>query len=282
MTPLWESLKKITDELSSISDNPRFEAELLLSQSLNISRAELLVKIKENIKIPPIVEDWVQRRRKHEPLAYILGFTEFFGLKIKTSPPIFIPRPETELLVEKSLELIEKGGKDKVRILELCTGTGCISIAIAKNIRKETNIFALDINHEAVELAQDNAKMNEVNIYFIVADLFQSLNRKEKYDLIVANPPYISENDREKLPPTVKDFEDSKALFSKDNGLDIIKHIIQESIYYLHKGGYLLMEIGENQNDNVENLLSTNNYEEINTLLDLQSLPRVVIGKWNY
>ncbi|MGC9054658.1 MAG: hypothetical protein ACP5KS_12340, partial [Candidatus Hydrogenedens sp.] len=114
MPSLWVLLNQISNQLKPVSDNSRFEAELLLAHALNTKRAELLSKIKEEITIPEQLNQWLERRKKHEPIAYILGYTEFFGIKIKTVPPVFIPRPETELLVEETLKIIKKKNKEIV------------------------------------------------------------------------------------------------------------------------------------------------------------------------
>jgi len=278
--PLWVILNQISEELKPVSDNPHFEAELLTAHVLKISRAELLSKVKENIEPSSELYQYVDRRKKHEPIAYILGYTEFFGLKIQTRPPIFIPRPETELLVEESLNIIENLQNNKVKVLELCTGTGCISIAICLNVNKTIDCTAIDLSKDAISLAQENANQNNAKIQFIIGDLFQPLSNIEKYDLIVANPPYISENDRDRLPSIVKDYEDSLALFSKNDGLDTIQKISQQARQYLKEGGWLLLEIGDNQKEQVEQIFEKNGYNNIEILPDLQTLPRAVKGKY--
>jgi len=280
MPSLWLLLNHISNELIPVSDNPRFEAELLLAHVLNITRAELLSKIKEEISIPEQFYQWIERRKKHEPIAYILGYTEFFGLKIKTVPPIFIPRPETELLVEEALKIIGIKEKETFNILELCTGTGCISIAIYKNTKKKVKCFAIDINENAVKLAKHNAKENKVSVNFIVSNLFTSIDNINKFDIILANPPYIPENNRDVLPPTVRDYEDSQALFCQGDGTHIIHEIISEARKYLNTDAGLLLEIGDNQRELVERIFQKNGYDNIETLFDLQKLPRVVKGNW--
>lgn len=280
MPPLWLVLNQISNELVSVSDNPRFEAELLLAHALNITRAELLSKIKEEITLSEQLNQWIERRKRHEPIAYILGYTEFFGLKIKTVPPIFIPRPETELLVEETLKIIEKKNKETFHILELCTGTGCISIAIYKNANKKVKCFAIDINENAVKLAQYNAGENKVSVNFIVSNLFTSINSKNEFDIILANPPYIPEKNRDTLPPTVRNYEDSQALFCQEDGTYIIRKIISEARRYLSIGGWLLLEIGDGQKEVVERIFQENGYDNIETLYDLQKLPRVIKGNW--
>lgn len=282
MPPIWVLLNHITSELKIVSDNPRFEAELLLANALNMTRAELISRVKEEINIPTQIPLWIERRKKHEPIAYILGYTEFFGLNIITTPPIFIPRPETELLVEETLKIIEQSTKETINILELCTGTGCVAISICKNLKKKIKCIVTDINKKAILLAKQNAKKNSVNFDAIICDLFSAINDRIKFDIIVANPPYISEKCRDSLPPTVKNYEDPQALFCEGEGTAVIKKIIKDAKNYLTEGGWLLLEIGEEQSEFVEKIFYKNEYDNINTILDLQKLPRIVKGNWNH
>ncbi len=281
MPPIWVLLNHISEQLNPVSDSPRFEAELLLAHALNISRAELLSRIKEDIDLPDIIEDWIQRRKKYEPLAYILGYTEFFGLKIKTIPPIFIPRPETEILVEETLKIIETLNQQNINVLELCTGTGCIPIALLKNTNKKIYCLSTDINEEAITLARENARINGVNINFLVGDLFECLSHNISFDIILSNPPYISESDKDKLPPTIRDYEDSLALFCEKEGTQIIQKIVEDAKYCLKDGGHLLLEIGDNQKEIVEKIFHKNGYDNIDTTNDLQKIPRVIKGRWH-
>ncbi len=281
MPPIWVLLNHITSELKIVSDNPRFEAELLLAHALNITRAKLLSRVKEEIYIPSQIPLWIERRKKHEPIAYILGYTEFFGLKIKTIPPIFVPRPETELLVEESLKIIKQSTKETINILELCTGTGCVAISVCKNSKKKMKCIVTDINEKAILLAKENAKKNHVNFDAIICNLFSAIYERNMFDIIIANPPYISEKCRDSLPPTVKNYEDPRALFCEEEGTAVINKIIKEAKNYLTEGGWLLLEIGEEQNELVEKIFYKNEYDNIDTILDLQKLPRIVKGNWN-
>jgi release factor glutamine methyltransferase len=121
MSPLWALINEVSQQISTVSDNPHFEAELLLANAFKITRAELLSRVREEVIPPPILYHWIERRKEHEPIAYILGYTEFYGIKIHTVPPIFIPRPETELLVEETLKIIEKLEQEPITVLEPCT-----------------------------------------------------------------------------------------------------------------------------------------------------------------
>ncbi len=277
---VWELLNHITNLLVPITDNPRFEAELLLAHSLKVSRSHLLANIREKIEPPEILNELISERLKHKPIAYILGYTEFYSLKIFTQPPVFIPRPETELLVDKAINLIKHSDKNFFRLLELCTGTGCISIAIFKNVTKPISIYATDISKEAIHLAVQNATYHNVNIGFLLADLFSPFASRSFFDIIVCNPPYVSLEEWQSLSTAIKEYEDKNALLSGDNGLQIIRDIVNQSKQYLVNGGYLLFEIGENQREDVLMLLSSAGYTNIEIFCDLQNLPRVAMCKW--
>ena len=174
---------------------------------------------------------------QNKPLQYIIGATDFLDLKIKVKEPILIPRPETEEWVNNLLNRFKNFENHKLKIIDIGTGTGCIAIALAKFF-KNSEIFAIDINPVALKLAGENAELNRIkNIKFVESDLFSNFN--EKIDLIVSNPPYISLKDYENLDASVKNWEDKIALAAEDDGLFIIKKIIEQSKNYLYKDSIL-------------------------------------------
>src|SRR3990167_44038 len=185
-------------------------------------------------KLNCLIKEHVEQNK---PLQYIIGATDFLDLKIKVKEPILIPRPETEEWVNNLLNRFKNFENHKLKIIDIGTGTGCIAIALAKFF-KNSEIFAIDINPVALELAKENAELNQIkNIKFVESDLFSNFN--EKVDLIVSNPPYISLKDYENLDASVKNWEDKVALAAEDDGLFIIKKIIQESKNYLNKDSIL-------------------------------------------
>jgi len=203
------------------------------------------------------------------PIQYITGSANFMGLELEVKPGVFIPRPETELLVEKIIELVHSPQstvhrKNSVRgpstvdrgpsILDLCTGSGNIAITLAKSL-KDAKIIASDISNEALAIARSNAESHNCgNIEFIKSDLFDNID-KEPFDVIVSNPPYVSESDWPKLPKDVL-CEPRLALYAGRGGLDFYKRIFREAAVFLKKDGYLIMEIGYNQKDSVIDLIN--------------------------
>lgn len=279
MPYVWEILNQITTRLFSVTNNPRFEAELLLSHALGITRANLLSKLRDCIDPPLSLNEFVSQRLQYKPLAYILGYTEFYSLIIFTEPPVFVPRPETEILVEKTIEIVENIPRDNLKVLELCTGTGCIPVALLKNTKKDIFIISTDISENAIRLAKKNISYHNVNVNLLLTDLFSAITPTPLFDIIVSNPPYVSEDEWKHLSPTIKEYEDKNAIVAGKDGLEVISKIVWGARLYLKKGGYLIFEIGENRKDDVLELLSKAGYVDAKVYDDLQFLPRVAIGK---
>ena len=194
----------------------------------------------------------------HKPLAYILGFVPFLNLHITVKPPILIPRPETEEWVQNNIAQLKKEGFASGRILDIGTGSGCIALAFAQAFA-QASVVASDINPQALELAQHNAKQNNIsNITCVHSDLFEKLRQSEKFDLIVSNPPYIARNQLEKMSASVTKWEDHNALFAHDHGLALIKKIITNAQHWLlpSKNSYnLIIEIAEYHQPALEQFL---------------------------
>jgi release factor glutamine methyltransferase len=252
MTEPWTSLKLIQWTAGHFEKkgipNPRLDAELLLAHVLKCKRIDLYVGHEAAVSDKDLAKyrELIERRAKREPLQYILGATEFWGLKFKVTPDVLIPRPETELLVEEALK-----NKDVISILDIGTGTGCIAIALAKNL-PEAKVTATDLSKEALAVAKENAEANGVadRIEFVASDIapwlfFETQDRK--FDLIVSNPPYIRSLELDLLQPEVGQFEPRGALNGGDDGLETIKKILKEAPDFLKQGGRLLMEVGEGQ-----------------------------------
>ena len=190
------------------------------------------------------------RRAAREPLQYILGETEFMGLTFHVESGVLIPRADTEILVEKALELMRPGA----RVLDIGTGSGAIAISLAK-LGKSARVTAVDVSDKALEIARKNAESNGANVEFIKSDCFSALKGR-KYDMIVSNPPYISDDEMRGLMPEVK-LEPELALFGGADGLDFYRRISREAPGYLNEGGWLLFEIGWLQKDAVSALVQT-------------------------
>jgi release factor glutamine methyltransferase len=216
----------------------------------------------------------LKRRASREPLQYITGRQEFFGLDFEVSPGVLIPRPETESIVENAVEILRK--IENPRFCEIGVGSGCISISILHKL-KTAHAFAGDVSEKAIRIAQRNAEKHHVSerLDLKTSDLFGAF-QNEKFDLIVSNPPYISSADFEALQPEVRNFEPRDALTDGQNGLSVIEQIIIQSPNFLKPGAFLLMEIGFGQADEIHKMFSKENWQTVEILPDLQGIPRTV------
>lgn len=212
------------------------------------------------------------RRMNHEPVQYIIGEQEFCGLRFLVQPGVLIPRPETELLAEAVFK--EASGK---RVLDMCTGSGCIAITVAK-LGCPVCVAASDASSEALAVAKKNAELLEVPVTFFHGDLFE--NVEGKYDIIVSNPPYIKSKVVEGLMPEVKDFEPRMALDGTEDGLLFYRRIGNDAKSYLVPGGRLMFEIGHDQGEEVSGLLRDEGYEEVEVKKDYAGLDRMVFAVW--
>ena len=253
----------------------RRDAELLLMHVIGCDRAYLLTR--PEIELSPdqsaIYQAWIARRADNEPVQYIVGEQEFFGLKFRVTPEVLVPRPETEHLVEAALARVDHDAP--VHIADVGTGSGAIAVAIAQALPK-AQIIALDISPGALNVARENTKRNGVaaRIRFLQSDLLAGVSG-ERFDMIVSNPPYVAEG--EQLEAQVRDFEPSYALFAGPQGLDIYRRLIPQAHVALRPGGWLLMEIGHGQQEALTELLG--GWDGVSFVEDLQGIPRVVCAR---
>ena len=243
------------------------DAEWIYSLVLGVKRSELtsgrVINMEESKRISEIVE----KRLTGRPLWYIVGDTEFYNCKIKVDERALIPRPETELLAEAACKTVEDGDK----VLDLCTGSGCIAVAIAKNCAgRRVSVTAADLSDAAIMLAEENAKLNDVNINFVQSDLFGGV--RGRFNLIVCNPPYIKSADIPKLQKEVREYEPRIALDGGDDGLDFYRRLAKEVRSYLAKDGMLLLECGEGQAEEILKLFGRRDYAMV--LKDLSGVDR--------
>lgn len=257
------------------------EAELLFTEILNCSSADLylnrhLLLDKNNAAV---ISGVLKRRAFGEPLQYITGSSDFFGLKIRVNKDVLIPRPETEILVETVLRLPLEGRavKPAAKILDLATGSGCIAVALARHLKRAC-IDASDISKKALSVAESNAKLNKVKVNFIHSDLFASVKSCD-YAAIVSNPPYIKSSDIDNLQPEVR-MEPRHALDGSEDGLFFYRRIAAFAPGHLIDGGFLAMEIGFGQAQKVKNILKkTGNFEIIEVIKDYNNIDRVVVSR---
>jgi len=219
----------------------------------------------------------LSRRAAGEPIQYIVGETEFYGLPFHVTREVLIPRPETEHLVEKVLELLPLFSPP--RIVDVGTGSGAIAIALAHEWPSAV-VTSIDVSSSALELARRNAARNGFadRIRFLEGDLLAPV-AGEQFDVVVSNPPYVATVDRETLAAEVREHEPAVALFAGDDGLDVIRRLIPEALAALVSGGYLLLEIGQSQSGATGDLLASAGYEAIEFVPDLQGIPRVAVAR---
>jgi release factor glutamine methyltransferase len=257
------------------------ELELLFTEILGCQRHQLYLN--EKIKFSPLQREFLisalRRRALGEPIQYILGKTEFMGLEFKLNQDVFIPRPETEILVEYTLGLIARLEKKILRVLDLCTGSGCIAISLAKYIMDKNIIFyATDLSKKALDIAKVNAKIHQVKINFLNADLFNGM-KQDSFDIIVSNPPYIPSDQIDKLSKEIS-YEPKIALDGGKDGLEFFRRIIKGSSFYLKADGFLVMEIGFGQLISIKNIFKNiRNLRIIDCVKDYSNIERVMVAK---
>lgn len=258
--------------LANIEDS-RNDAWLLLSMVCKMDRSFYYLHMEEDLPEEQLSEYEIalKKRAEHVPLQYIVGETEFMGLKFKVNSNVLIPRQDTETLVEEALKVVKPG----MRVLDLCTGSGCIIISILHNVT-EVEGYAVDISKQALNVAKENAKLNDVSVMFERSDLFD--NVVGTFDIIVSNPPYIRTEEIVKLMPEVQSFEPLEALDGKEDGLYFYREIVAKCKDYLNPDGRILFEIGYDQGEEVSALLREAGFQEIRVIKDLAQNDRVVTG----
>jgi release factor glutamine methyltransferase len=269
------ALRDAVKSLGRISDSPRLDAELLLSRALDVPRSYLIAHPEDALD-PAASERFTQlieRRAAGEPMAYISGSKEFWSMELMVSPDTLVPRPETELLVERALMYL--GRRASQRILDLGTGSGAIALAIARE-RPLCEIVATDISEAAIAIARQNARhLDLANVSFAAGNWIEPV-AGQQFDIIVSNPPYVRSNDPglEKLQ-----HEPLSALVAGEDGLDDIRTIAATAGSVLVDGGRLLIEHGSEQQEAVADVLAKNGWKDIECVQDYGGRPRVSIAK---
>ncbi len=257
----------------------RRDAELLLLFLIGKNRAWLMAHLDDDFAGCTAIryEGLLRRRRAGEPIQYITGEAEFYGLPLCVTPNVLIPRPETEHLVEKALELA--GQFTRPAIVDIGTGSGAIAVAVAHQLH-DACVTAIDISESALAVARGNAQRNgvEARIRFLRGDLFAPV-AEDRFDIVVSNPPYIPAADRDALSPEVRDHEPALALFAGSDGLDIYRRLIPAAHSVLVPGGYLVLEIGYGQSESVRMLLAGAGFTHIEFAPDLQGISRVATSQ---
>ena len=260
-------------------ENARLDAEYIFAYVLGVKRISLMLNFDEEIseENKNLIRQYIVRRGKYrEPLQYIVKEWEFYGYPIKVDGRVLIPRQDTEILVEQCIYLMKE--KENPKILDIGTGSGAISIALAKEL-PESEVLGLDVSDDALKMAVINRELNNVsNLKFLKSDVFQHV-REKNYDLIVSNPPYIPVEEYNELMPEVKEYEPRMALTDGGDGYYFYKKISEESVNYLKNGGYLAFEVGYNQGETVSQLMEKNGFQIVGRVADYGGIERVIIGR---
>ena len=281
MSETWTLLKLLrwaTDFFSAKGiDSPRLDAELLMAHVLELDRVGLYLNYDRPLTKSELdaLRPLVKRRGQREPLQYLIGYTEFWSLRFKVSPAVLIPRPDSEILVEEALTRAGDNGC----LLDVGTGSGAIVISLAMEL-ESWQLEGLDISSEALAIARDNAGQYQLTdrLQLFQGDLEQL--PKKKYDLIVSNPPYIAEGEWDSLMPEVRCHEPRLALVAKNGGLDCYQKLVLQVPDRLKAGGWLLVEIGSQQAEAVQNLFSAAGLQQVFVRDDYSGQPRVVGGQF--
>jgi release factor glutamine methyltransferase len=263
------------------SDTPRLDAEILLAHARGCRRIELYTRFDEVLseRERSAMRDLVRRRAQSEPVAYLVGHREFFSLDFQVTPAVLIPRPDTETLVVELLDVAKP--LSAPRILDVGTGSGCIAIAAAVN-HPTAQITATDANDAALAVARENALQHRVveRIAFRSGDVFAPVEQDEPFDIVVSNPPYIAEHEKETLQNDVRKYEPHEALISGPSGLEVLFRLIDEAPRHLAPAGTLMLEISPEQSKAVAGRMdSSGRFEDIRVVKDLPGLARVVRGR---
>lgn len=312
----------LTEGISYLRDKDITECEnnawILFEYVFDMKRHQYFMKLNDSVTDDRAVvrfRECIARRAEHIPVQYITGTQDFMGLTFKVNENVLIPRQDTEILVEKVLKVVgqmrsvpareidvlqsrqltherEKTVGDNacnshtcgnIRILDMCTGSGCIAISVSRLGNVEAT--AVDISEEALKVAEENAKnLGADRVNFIQSDLFEKINmnngveQSQRYDIIVSNPPYIPTKVVDGLLPEVREHEPRLALDGTDDGLEFYRRITEESVRYVKENGWLMYEIGCEQGEAVKKLMIDKGYEEVNIIKDLTGLDRVVAG----
>jgi release factor glutamine methyltransferase len=260
-------------------ERPRLDADLLLAHALGSTRIQLIVDAKKPLAAGELAtfRELVKRRRAREPMAYILGVREFYGRSFRVDARVLVPRPDTEGLVEVALERT-RAVSMSMRALDLCTGSGCVAVSLALE-RPTSLVFATDLSPDALAVARDNAlRLGAYNVALRTGDLFAAVDASCRFDLVTANPPYISTAEIPTLMPDVRDFEPRLALEAGEDGLASLRRVVGQAPEHLAPGGVLAVEVGAGQAPAVVELFGHAGFDAVDVRRDYGRIERVVSG----
>jgi len=262
----------------------RLNVELLLSHALQCQRIELYTHFDKPLSTAELktFRELYQRRLMHEPVQYIVGTTSFMGMQFVVDNRVFIPRPETETLVEQvMLKCNQRVEEEETYILDVGTGSGNVAVSLAKLVKK-TRIVSIDKSGQALSVAQANARAHGVaeNILFVNANFFHASTSlfTRQFDYLVSNPPYVSIQEWQELDPEVREFEPQQAVSDQHDGYMFYRRIGEVAPQFVRKGGWVIVEVGYGQAEGVREIFRSASFVEISIVNDLQEIPRVVLG----
>lgn len=274
---IGSALSEAARTLAANISEPRLDAALLLSHVIGRDRAFLIAHPEVTIAGPQLkeFEELIARRAQGEPLQYLTGHQEFFKLDFEVTPDVLIPRPETELIVEAALELVDPNAA--FAFADLGIGSGCLAVSILNECRK-ARALGIDISEQALRITQRNAERHRVanRLSLIQSDLFDAISVTEMFDLIVSNPPYVSDDEMKTLQREVQR-EPRAALAGGSDGLALIRRLLLEAPGHLRRGGYLIFEFGINQDVSIRDLVDREVWKLIEIRNDLQQIPRMIV-----
>lgn len=276
-----ETLKEASEKLREANvPNDILDAQTLLAEALGKDRTYLIINF--NQQIPEDVlskyQTMVARRAAGEPLQYITGRQEFFGLEFEVTPDVLIPRPETELIVEETIRLVQTIRHARPLIIDVGAGSGCIALALAREL-DDARVIASDISMSALRIAHRNAERHalENRVGFVASDLLDAFAAEPFADFILSNPPYVSDEEMPKLQREVRDWEPHLALTDSQDGLSLYRRLLKDASSRLNPGGYLMLEMGYTQSGRISAMADRNVWAEARLLDDLQGIPRTIV-----
>jgi release factor glutamine methyltransferase len=255
----------------------RRDAEWLLLHVIKQNKAWLMAHDAETLHAADLKKfsDLIERRATGEPMQYIIGECEFFGLPFRVTPAVLIPRPETEHLVEVVLE--KARAIEGARIVDVGTGSGAIAVTLALKLKK-AKVTAVDLSADALDVARGNAERNGAIVRFLGGNLLEPVEG-ETLDFVVSNPPYVPDVEKAWLSVDVRDHEPHLALFGGEDGLEIYRRLIPQAMDVLESGGWLVMEMGFGQAERVQDLMEQAGFKKIEIVADLQGIERIICGR---
>jgi release factor glutamine methyltransferase len=280
-TTISEVLKRASRFLrESAVPNDILDAQTLLAEALGRDRTYLIVNYHQEVS-PEVLERYrilVERRASGEPLQYITGHQEFFGLEFEVTADVLIPRPETEIIIEETIRLAREANLDKQLIIDVGTGSGCIAITLAREL-EQSRVIAIDISAAALMVARRNARRHglENRIAFIASDLLLAFSQSLVADFIISNPPYVSKDQLAGLQREVRDWEPRLALTDFGDGLSFYRSLFEQAPAILKSGGYLICEMGYTQSEKILAMIDPAYWAEPILLDDLQGIPRTLV-----